>query len=59
MKMRLEEMPLRLNSDDQDFEVDDEESDFLLQSADVSIRMMNRNKKINQCTKIFKQLLCG
>lgn len=58
-KMRLEEMPLRRNSDEQDFELD-EETDYLLQPTQDTIRLMiSRNRRYNNGTKILKKLLCG
>lgn len=57
--MRLEELPLRLSSDERDFEMD-EETDYLLQSSGDSIRLLNSRKhRVSKCSKFFKTCLCG
>jgi phospholipid-translocating ATPase len=58
--MRLEEMPLRLSSDERDFEMDDEETDYLLQPSEDSIRQLtSRRRRITDCSKYLKNCLCG
>lgn len=57
--MRLEELPLRLSSDERDFEMD-EETDYLLQSSEDSIRVLaSRNRRINACSRFCTNFLCG
>ncbi|KAK2580739.1 hypothetical protein KPH14_011366 [Odynerus spinipes] len=57
--MRLEEMPLRLSSDERDFEMD-EETDYLLQPPEDSIRLLtSRRRRFNNCSKFLKSGLCG
>ncbi|XP_011702092.1 PREDICTED: probable phospholipid-transporting ATPase IIB isoform X1 [Wasmannia auropunctata] len=58
--MRLEEMPLRLSSDERDFEMDDDETDYLLQPSEDSIRQLtSRRRRIADCSKYLKSCLCG
>ncbi|KAG5336793.1 ATP9B ATPase, partial [Acromyrmex heyeri] len=58
--MRLEEMPLRLSSDERDFEMDDDETDYLLQPSEDSIRQLtSRRRRIANCSKYLKSCLCG
>lgn len=58
--MRLEEMPLRLSSDERDFEMDDDETDYLLQPSEDSIRQLtSRRRRIVNCSKYLKSCLCG
>ncbi|XP_043263652.1 probable phospholipid-transporting ATPase IIB isoform X1 [Colletes gigas] len=57
--MRLEEMPLRLSSDERDFEMD-EETDYLLQPSEDSIRLLtSRRRRINDCSIFLRNFLCG
>ncbi|XP_060821154.1 probable phospholipid-transporting ATPase IIA isoform X1 [Bombus pascuorum] len=57
--MRLEEMPLRLSSDERDFEMD-EETDYLLQPSEDSIRLLtSRRRRINDFSIFLKNCLCG
>ncbi|XP_063989984.1 probable phospholipid-transporting ATPase IIA isoform X1 [Diachasmimorpha longicaudata] len=57
--MRLEEMPLRLSSDDRNFEMD-EETDYLLQPSDDNYPpIIKRNRRMNACTGFLKNFLCG
>ncbi|XP_076766872.1 putative phospholipid-transporting ATPase IIB isoform X1 [Xylocopa sonorina] len=57
--MRLEEMPLRLSSDERDFEMD-EETDYLLQPSEDSIRLLtSRRRRINECSILLRNCLCG
>ena len=52
-------MPLRLNSEEQVFEMD-EETDFLLQTSENSIRLMTaRNRKYSNCFNSMRRLFCG
>jgi len=58
--MRLEEMPLRLSSDERDFEMDDDETDYLLQPSEDSIRQLtSRQRRVADCSKYLKSCLCG
>ncbi|GAB1863273.1 Phospholipid-transporting ATPase [Camponotus japonicus] len=58
--MRLEEMPLRLSSDERDFEMDDDETDYLLQPSEDSIRQLtSRRRRIKDCSKYLRNCLCG
>ena len=57
--MRLEEMPLRLSSDERDFEMD-EETDYLLQPSEDSIRLLtSRRRRINDFSIFLKNCFCG
>ncbi|XP_033225307.1 probable phospholipid-transporting ATPase IIA isoform X2 [Belonocnema kinseyi] len=58
---RLEEMPLRINSEEQVFEMDeDEETDYLLQTSENNIRLMTaRNRKYSNCFNSMRRLFCG
>lgn len=57
--MRLEEMPLRLNSDERDFEMD-EETDYLLQPSEDSIRLLtSRRRRINNFSIFLRSCFCG
>ncbi|XP_046738468.1 probable phospholipid-transporting ATPase IIB isoform X1 [Diprion similis] len=57
--MRLEELPLRLSSDERDFEMD-EETDYLLQPSEDSIRLLaSRNRRFNTCSRFCTNILCG
>lgn len=50
---------MRMSPEDHDFEMD-EETDYLLQPADDSMRLnVNRYRRINACSKFFKHFLCG
>lgn len=57
--MRLEEMPLRMSSEDRNFDMD-EETDYLLQPTDDAMRpIIKRNRRINACSRFFKHFFCG
>lgn len=57
--MRLEEMPLRLSSDERDFEMD-EETDYLLQPSEDSIRLLtSRRRRINNFSVFLRSCFCG
>ncbi|XP_043268864.1 probable phospholipid-transporting ATPase IIB isoform X1 [Venturia canescens] len=57
--MRLEEMPLRMSSDERNFEMD-EETDYLLPPTEDSMRpLITRTRRINNCSRFFKNFLCG
>lgn len=58
---RLEEMPMRINSEEQMFEMDeDEETDYLLQTSENNIRLMTaRNRKYSNCFISMRRLFCG
>jgi len=54
----MEEVPLRINSDERDFEMD--ESDFLLQPPDHEIRSStSRYRSAKRCARCLPLLHCG
>lgn len=54
----MEEVPLRINSDERDFEMD--ESDFLLQHPDHEIRSStSRYRSTKRCARCLPLLHCG
>jgi hypothetical protein len=54
----MEEVPLRINADERDFEMD--ESDFLLQPPDHEIRSSaSRYRSSKRCARCLPLLLCG
>ncbi|KAH0552697.1 probable phospholipid-transporting ATPase IIB isoform X1 [Cotesia glomerata] len=58
--MRLEEMPLRMTTEDRerDFEMDDE-TDYLIQPDDNFRPIIKRNRRLNACGHFIKCLFCG
>ncbi|XP_043462367.1 probable phospholipid-transporting ATPase IIA isoform X2 [Leptopilina heterotoma] len=59
MQRRLNQMPLRINSEEQVFEMD-EETDYLLQTSETNIRLMTaRNRRYSNCFNSMRRLFCG
>ncbi|XP_008558016.1 probable phospholipid-transporting ATPase IIA isoform X1 [Microplitis demolitor] len=57
--MRLEEMPLRMTTEDRNFDMD-EETDYLIQPSDENFRpILKRNRRLNACTHFLKCFFCG
>ena len=52
-------MPLRMSTDERNFEMD-EETDYLLQPTDDSMRpLITRTRRMNNCSRFVKHFLCG
>ncbi|XP_049763224.1 probable phospholipid-transporting ATPase IIA isoform X1 [Schistocerca cancellata] len=57
-RLEMEDVPLRMNSDERDFEID--ETDFLLQHSDHDLRTNSaKHRRFKRCSKCLSLFFCG